>query len=48
MLDRIRSAAAAWVARWKVIDAAVAAWVTAHPRLTISLAALSIVAVVML
>ena len=48
MLDRIRFAAAACAARLKALDAAAVVWVAAHPRLTMSLAALSIVVAVML
>ncbi|MEZ5764269.1 MAG: hypothetical protein R3D69_08475 [Xanthobacteraceae bacterium] len=48
MLDRIRSAAAALAARLKAFDATATGWVAAHPRLTMSLAALSIVVAVML
>ena len=48
MLDRIRSIAAAGAVRLKALDIAAAGWVAAHPRLTMSLAVLSIVAAVML
>lgn len=48
MLDHIRSAAAAWALRLKAFDAAAVGWVAAHPRLAMSLAALSIVVAVML
>jgi hypothetical protein len=48
MLDRIRSIVAAGAVRLKALDIAAAGWVAVHPRLTMSLAALSIVAAVML
>lgn len=48
MLDRIQSTAAAWTLRLKALDTASTGWVVAHPRLTMSLAVLSIVVAVML
>lgn len=48
MLDRLRSAGTALILRLKAMDAAIAGWVAAHPRLTMSLAALVVAGAVML